>query len=324
MNFRTELKIEKAQFDINYKSRIALFGSCFAEEVGARLEASKFNTNVNPFGILYNPISIKKAIEMIVIEKVFKKDDIFFHNERWHSFYHHSKFSSSDEKATLNSLNLQSETNDDMIDGADYLFITFGTSWVYELKKTGAVVSNCHKLPSDSFRKRLLNSDEITVEYFQLINSLQNLNPDLKIVFSISPIRHIKEGFSENMLSKSILKVAISQLTQHFDNVYYFPAYEIMIDDLRDYRFYKKDKIHPNEVAVDYIWDKFSESFFRESTLKSLAQIERVKKAMHHRVFNPNSEAHVKFKKQNIELIKGIALQNPEIDFKEEFDFFKE
>ncbi len=324
MHFRTVLNPEKSAFDINYKSRIALFGSCFAEEIGARLEKFKFNTNINPFGILYNPISIKKAIEMIIIDRVFKKDDIFFYNERWHSFYHHSKFSFSEKEETLDSLNENKATSirHEIINGADFLFITFGTAWVYELKKTREIVSNCHKLPSEQFRKRLLDADEITVEYFQLINSLQNLNPNLKIVFSISPIRHIKEGFSENMLSKSILKVAISQLTKHFQNVFYFPAYEIMLDDLRDYRFYKKDKIHPNELAVDYIWKKFSESFIRKPTCSTLSEIKKIKKAMHHKVFNPSSEGHLKFKKKYLEKVEDLAKRYKEIDFSAELKFF--
>jgi len=305
-SFRTVIKPEVYPFKINYNSKMMFLGSCFSENIGENLESLRFDIDINPFGILYNPVSIKKSVDLLTHEIYFSEENLFLHNEQWHSFFHHSKFSDIDKDAALGKINSRIKKSSTNLRETEFLFITFGTAWVYESIETKDVVSNCHKLPASKFKRRLLNPDEITIEYFQLINSLQNYNPDLKIIFTVSPIRHLKDGFSQNQLSKSILHIAINQIQEHYANCFYFPAYEIMNDDLRDYRFYTPDMLHPNETAINYLLDFFENSFFEENTTLLKKEIAKVLKAYNHRPFSLETNQFKEFAKKSISKIERI------------------
>lgn len=316
-NFRTVIKSENYPFKIDYSSKTMFIGSCFSDNIGEKLDKNKFNCDINPFGVLYNPVSIKRSIDLLTHEIFFSGENLFFHNDLWNSFYHHSKFSDVDKERALEKINGRIKHSADFLSDADFLFITLGTAWVFESVETGEIVSNCHKLPAEKFKRRLLNSDEITIEYFQLINNLQNYNPDIKIIFTISPIRHLKDGFVQNQISKSILHVTVNQIQEHYANCYYFPAYEIMMDDLRDYRFYASDMLHPSEIAIEYLFDFFSNSFFDENTKTLKDKISKLLKAFEHRPFNENTGKFKEFATKTLVEIENIQKIQPNIDFKE-------
>ena len=197
----------------------------------------KFPAVVNPFGVLYNPVSVRNAIEILIDQKKFKDSDLNFFNEQWFSFYHDTEFSHPDKNISLEKINKSISIAADNLRKAGYLIVSFGTAWVYKYLKNGNVVSNCHKIPAKEFERYKLDVEDIFVEWANLMNRLNELNPDLKIIFTVSPVRHWKDGAIQNQLSKSTLILAIHQLKQQFENVDYFPSYEIMMDDLRDYRF---------------------------------------------------------------------------------------
>ncbi len=323
INFRTVLKPIKYDFEINYKSTSMFIGSCFTENIGELLKENKFKIDINPFGILYNPVSVKNSIDILINEKQFSEQDIFYHNEQWHSFSHHSRFSNSEKELTLNEINKRISNSSEFLKNTDFLFITFGTSWVYENIESGDIVSNCHKLPAKKFKRRLLRSNEIIDIYLSLLNKLRVFNENIKIIFTISPVRHLKDGFSENNLSKSILRIAIEELISNNSNCYYFPAYELQIDDLRDYRFYESDMLHPNKLAIDYIFNFFKKSYFSDETFSVFKEIQMIIRAKKHRPFNSTSNDYKKFKQKNIELIQSLKSRYEFIDLKEELTFFK-
>jgi hypothetical protein len=304
--FRTIYTPEKFPFELNYDSKIVFIGSCFSENIGQRLDSFKFNVDINPFGILYNPLSIKNSLDLLVHESVFTEENLFYFNERWNSFFHHSRFSGKDRDEVLQNINLRLKMSSEFLANADYLFLTFGTSKVYEFVDTNEIVSNCHKIPSKKFVEKLLTPDEIIVEYYQLINKLRNFNPKLKIIFTVSPIRHLKDGFLGNTLSKSILVYAINRINAEFNKTYYFPAYEIVNDDLRDYRFYAEDMLHLNNTAINYVLESFEKCFFSEETVKIKDSILKLHSAFLHRPFSAESKAFKDFCRYNILEVEKI------------------
>jgi len=294
-NFRTCIKVEKSTWKLNYRRQFLFIGSCFTENIGFEMQKLKYQVDINPFGIVYNPLSVRNSLQFLMQNQRFQAADLHFLNENWYSFFHHSRFSHFDKTACLSGINTRIETSHKFLQQADYLIVTFGTAWVYALKKTGQVVSNCHKNPPNLFKRYLLDVDSIVQAYRSLIADLRFFAPQLKIIFTISPVRHWKDGASGNMLSKSVLKLAIQQLCDTYNFVDYFPAYEIMMDDLRDYRFYTDDMLHPNRLAISYIWKHFTETYFTEESFKIMPQIEKLNKAEAHKAFNPKSEVHQKF-----------------------------
>lgn len=320
--FRTVIETPEYPFKIGYDSGIMFFGSCFTHSIGLKLKDLKFKSDINPFGILYNPVSIKDGLDILSKNTIFTESDLFQYSEMWHSFKHHSKFSDTNLERALNIINERIEKSSKNLKQAKYLFITFGSAKVFEHKKTGKIVSNCHKLPDSEFNKYLLNADMITVEYFQLLNVIRNLNPKINIIFTVSPIRHLSDGHIGNRESKSVLFMAIQQIMEHFDNVFYFPAYEIMMDDLRDYRFYASDLIHPNETAIKYIMNVFSESFLDEKTKKIKSEIEKVNRAVSHKVLNPETKAHQSFLQSSLENVLELEKKYPFLDFEFEKSVF--
>ena len=296
MEFKTTIKIEKPSFQFSHAESILLMGSCFAENIGQELNKRFFSVDINPFGTLYNPSSIAKSLWILIEEKLFDERELFEHEGLFHSFMHHSRFSSVSAKESLSAINSRLTVSSQQIKTTERLILTFGTAWVYRLGSTKEVVANCHKLPEKIFTRSRLSVDEITDEWRDLLISLWKINPKLKVLFTVSPIRHWKDGANGNQLSKATLLLAIDKLCKSFpEQTEYFPSYEIMIDELRDYRFYASDMLHPSHVAIEYIWERFSESFIRKETINILKDLSEVQKAVDHRPFNPNSGQYKKF-----------------------------
>ncbi len=287
--FQTKVEIPVTNQKISYQDSIMTLGSCFAENIGTKLSNVYFDTDINPFGVVYNPVSIKNSLELLLQNKPFSPDDLFEYRSLWNSFSHSTQFSNPDQKVCLETINSQLQSSAEFLKKTDTLIITFGTAWVFEDVNSGSVVSNCHKLPANKFQRKRLSVEEIISDYSKLISQLTVQFPNIKMIFSVSPIRHWKDGPHENNLSKSTLLLAIEELQKEFSNVHYFPAYEIQMDELRDYRFYAADMLHPSEVAVDYIWERFSETYFTEQTLQIKSQVEQFNADLSHRPLHPES-----------------------------------
>jgi len=307
--FQTKIEIPPTPLSITYTDAVMTLGSCFAENIGRKMEEVCFDTEVNPFGVLYNPVSIINSIELLLDNKQFTPDDIFESRSLWHSFSHSSLFSAVSVEACLDKINSRMAFAGNFIHKADVLLITFGTAWIFEEKKSGMVVSNCHKLPAAEFVRRRLSIEEIVTNYSHLIDTLSVKLPNLQLIFSVSPIRHWKDGAHENNLSKSTLLLAINELQKRFDQVHYFPAYEIQLDELRDYRFFASDMLHPSEVAVDYIWQRFSETYFDTATQGIKKEVEQLVSDLSHRPLQPDSEEFRKFR-QSVEKRKADIISS--------------
>jgi len=274
---------------------------------------------VNPFGVVYNPISVKIVIESIIKEQPFTESDLNFLNGLWFSYKHHSSFSSLQKEECLDLINSNLLKASAFAKKMNYLVVTFGTARVYYLKETSEPVANCHKTPAKEFENQLLGVEEIVNHWSELIDQLIVLRPDLKIIFTVSPVRHWKDGAVGNQLSKSILHVAIHQLVSKYPiNAFYFPAYEILMDDLRDYRFYADDMLHPSKFAIEYIWESFRESLLDIKTIALISEVEKILQAVNHRPFNPNTAEHKVFIKKILEKIQKIKTAYPCVDFTKE------
>ena len=320
--FRTVIDTPQSSFQIDHQRKLLLMGSCFAENIGETLEKYKFPITYNPFGIIYNPISVKNSLELLIKQKKFTKTNLIQTSGLWTSFSHHSKFSSSNLNECLEIINNSIISSSNHLKNTDYLFITFGSSYVYKYKKTGKIVSNCHKIPAKEFERYRLSVSEIIKEYDQLIKKLRSYNKKLKLIFTVSPIRHWKDGAIDNQISKSILLVAIDELKSKHNHVEYFPAYEIMMDELRDYRFYAVDMLHPSQTAINFIWEKFKETYINEKSYNILNDLNKLNSAIDHRPFNPKSEAHIKFKKRQLDFIKELSRKLPNADFEKDIHHF--
>ena len=321
MDFRTTVELPVGLPPITHAGHIVLMGSCFAENIGQLMIENKFQIDVNPFGILYNPLSISAAWLELLKGRVYKEEDLFFHNDCWHSPMHHGSFSASrpeDILQTINSRLLQARQS---IPKLDWLMVTFGTAYVYEQKKNGEVVANCHKLPESSFYRRRLDVEEIVQCYSGLIEIMAEKNPQTKLLFTVSPIRHMRDGMHANQLNKSTLLLAINCLQQLFPgNVFYFPSYEIVIDELRDYRFYADDMLHPSSLAVRYLWERFSEAFFIDETKQVIVASEEIRRDLAHKPFHPESETYQRFLGQIVLKIERLNRKYPYLDFQKERD----
>lgn len=316
MNFQTTIPLAKNEALIEYNSKIVLMGSCFAENIGSKFEYYKLQSLVNPFGIIFNPVSITSIVRRIVDKDFFSEKDIFFHNERWNSYQVHSELSSSDKEAFLDLLNQQVNVTHNQILQATHIGITLGTAWVYRHLESNDLVANCHKVPQKNFGKELLSVEVISQSLKELVSLVQSVNKQVKFVFTVSPVRHIKDGFVENQLSKAHLITALHRAFDFQEAPYsYFPSYEIMMDELRDYRFYAQDMLHPNSVAIDYIWERFSETFIAKDSLLVMKEVDIIQKSLLHKPFNPASESHAKFLENLEQKIKQVQLKVPHINF---------
>lgn len=317
MKFSIPVVIPSAKKLIDYKDSLLILGSCFAENIGEKLTSHKFNTTVNPFGIIYNPISIANSLTHILNNSYFKEDKLLFFNDKWLSLQHHGAFSNTNKTECLQAINQSITSSNQQLKNATHLFITFGSAWVYEHEKHG-LVANCHKIPAKHFTKRLLKVEEIVAAYTSLIKNIKSSNADINIVFTVSPVRHAKDGLWENNLSKAVLHLSIKEITENFDNCIYFPAYEIVMDELRDYRFFKDDLVHPTDLAVNYVWEKFAMSYFSKETIALMGNIQKIKQAAMHKPFDFNSEKHQQFIKNQLTIIQELTTQFPHLNFEEE------
>lgn len=318
MDFRTKIDIPRSGLDISHRSRILMFGSCFIENIGSLLIDNKFKANLNPFGVLYNPQSISQALQSLINEQTFAGDDIFEYKGLYHSFSHHSLFSHSDKEECLEQINRRLKRASDDLRQADILFITFGTAYVFQNKESREVVGNCHKLPASHFDRYRLSIEDVVQDWSSLLKQLKEINPSLQIVFTVSPIRHLKDGAHDNQLSKSILLLAIDELCKSDQSLHYFPSYEIVLDELRDYRFYYEDMVHPNSVAVRYIWERLIETYMHNETCLIIDEWRKIFSALNHRPFNVDSEEYKLFLRQTLLKLKAFDDKYPYICCEEE------
>ncbi|MBD3583369.1 GSCFA domain-containing protein [Flavobacterium selenitireducens] len=314
MQFTTPVPISKSGFPISYDSRLFSMGSCFAENIAQKLDHFQFRNVVNPFGILFHPLALEKAFGFFCDGKVFDGSDVFFHNGRWHCFDVHSGLSSPDKESLITTLNQITSDASETLREATHIVITLGTAWVYRNNGSGEFVANCHKVPQREFSKELLAPEAVSRSVSAMCDVIANLNTGAHVIFTISPVRHLKDGFVENQRSKSHLISGLHASIEKRENCHYFPSFEIVMDELRDYRFYASDMIHPNQVAIDYIWERFVSSWIADACADDMSEVDAIRKALAHRPFEPDSEQHNKFRSTVREKIETLRKRLPFLD----------
>ncbi|HMG82746.1 MAG TPA: GSCFA domain-containing protein [Ferruginibacter sp.] len=322
MDFHLNFDPKPFAVKIEHHQKLLLIGSCFTENIGSKLRQLKFSVLENPNGILFNPVSIATSLNSYIENKQYKEEELFYQNESWNSWQHHSRFSNPDKAATLAVINQSQQTAHSFLKTANWVLITLGSAFVYELENK-EIVANCHKVPTDKFNKKLLSADEITKMLKEVMEKLSAFNPNIKIIFTISPVRHLRDGFVENNRSKAMLIQAVHQLVSENDTVFYFPAYELVIDDLRDYRFYAEDMVHPNYAATNYVWEKFITTCIDERTVQLMKEINIINAAKSHKPFNPTSAQHKKFLQTNLDKVTRLQEEHTYLDLREEINFFR-
>ncbi len=295
MELQTKVPLQPADDPIDYQGKVLLFGSCFVENMGDKLEYFQFPQYQNPFGVLFQPLALENLVKRALESSFYQQDEVFCQEGIWRCFDAHSEVRSDDQKTLVELFNQRLRLTRQWVESASHIIITLGTAWVYEHIASQKIVANCHKVPQREFTKNLLSVDTIQSSLENLVSLIGSANPKAKLIFTISPVRHLKDGFVENQQSKSHLITALHHIINGHQ-VSYFPAYEIMMDELRDYRFYAEDMVHPNALAVDYIWEKFKTVWISSEAYPIMDEVESVRKGLQHRPFNPGSEAHRKFK----------------------------
>lgn len=330
MKFHYEFDIKRSPSSIQHTHKLLLVGSCFTENIGEKLRKHKFSTLENPNGILFNPISVAEAMNTYVENRQVHASDIFQHNETWHSWKHHSRYSGISAEDCVGKINASTIKAHNYLKQADHLLITLGSAWVYTLTdkaanaKQGDVAANNHKAPADWFAKRLMTAQETTEVLDHMLSRLLLFNSGLQIIFTISPVRHLREGVIENNRSKAVLIQAVHHLVEKYEALYYFPAYELVIDDLRDYRFYAEDLVHPNYQATQYVWEKFTDACMSEDTRSLMKEIAEINLAYQHTPFNPDTTQHTKFLKSYLEKTTILKEKHPYLDLEKELTYFGE
>lgn len=330
MKFHFEFDIKRLGQPITHKDKLLLIGSCFTESIGEKLKKYKFSVLENPNGILFNAVSVTEALISYIENTQLTETDLFQLNEGWHSWKHHSRFSGLSAEESLSKINASTSNAHQYLKETDYLMITLGSSWIYTLTdkaphaKSGSVAANNHKAPINWFYRRLMTTEEVLHVLDNTLYRLFHFNQKLKIIFTISPVRHLREGVIENNRSKAVLIQAVHHLIDKFDKLYYFPAYELVIDDLRDYRFYAEDLVHPNYFATQYVWEKFIKACMDEKAKSLIEEIHSINLAYQHKPFNPSSEQHKKFLQSFYAKTKAIEKQHPYLDFNNELKYFGE
>jgi hypothetical protein len=329
LKFKLTLASKKSPNPIGYRDQLMLVGSCFSENIGAKLSSHLFQVFENSHGILFNPISVTNALLDCINNKKYTKQDLFQANELWNSWNHHSRFSAVHAQDSLDKINNSIAQANQFLKTADHLVITLGSAWVYQLNNqspfaAGQVVANNHKAPANWFDKRLMQPNELIDLLNQLIQALLNFNPHLHIVFTISPVRHLREGLVENNRSKAVLIHAVHELVETNKHIEYFPSYEYVIDDLRDYRFYSEDLVHPNYAASNYVWEKMLESYMNEETQNIMKQVAELQLAMQHKPFFAGSTQHKEFLQNCIVKTERLLSLYPYLALNEQVQYFKE
>jgi hypothetical protein len=324
MEFKTTVAIPEPAFRFSYADGILVLGSCFAGEIGRRLEEHRFRVDINPFGTLYNPLSIACSLRRLMEPEPFKASDLFAHEGLYHSFAHHGSFSASSEAGALEGMNARLEQASANLRRATRIVVTFGTACVYRLKDGAQPVSNCHKLPGRLFERELMPPDALAEEWQRLLVSLLEWNPSLRLLFTVSPVRHWKDGAHAGQLSKASLLWAVDRLQSLFPGqAAYFPAYEIVMDELRDYRFYADDMLHPSPLAVEYVWERFCGALLSAGAQSLMGEWADVRKALRHQPFHPGSEAHRRFVEQTLLKAERLSEKFPFFDISKEIEGLK-
>ena len=306
MNLRTTFPIDSSKEKISYNSPVMFIGSCFASEIGSKMEEGKMKVLINPAGAVYNPVSVANTLNLIVENRIFTGQDLHLYKGKNLSFSHYTDFSSNDPVKTLDKINSSTSKAHEFLKHSRFLFITFGTARIYRFNENNQIVSNCHKLPSSLFSRELLSVGDINASWEILLSELHSFNNNLKVIFTVSPVRHWKDGPHGNNVSKSILFLAIEELLNHEEVGGYFPAYELLMDDLRDYRYYAEDMLHPSPTAVDYIWEAFSECYFNTDTMALWKEIQGISKAVNHRLLSDSAEGKKEFADNMLKKISMI------------------
>ena len=320
MDFRTKTDITPLKPCLRHSDKLLVMGSCFAEHIGARLERMKFYAMTNPYGVLYNPLSIAEGLTRLMERRLFTEEELHeFPDGGWNTWMHHSRYSNPDKHAALTAINNSMELAACQLAEANILILTLGTAWVYRLTETNEVVGNCHKVPERQFIRQRLQVQEIIDALTKVLGRLSEINPKLRVLFTVSPVRHLKDGLHGNQLSKATLQLAVDELCHaRPEQCHYFPAYEIVMDELRDYRFYADDMAHPSMQAIEYVWECFTEHCIDNNAKHFMLQWEKIARAMEHRPFNPQAEQYKRFMEQTIAKIKELKEQYPHIEIERE------
>ena len=322
MNFRTNINVGPSPWKVSYSDNVMFAGSCFAASIGEQMLMRKMPAMINPAGTVYNPVSVLNTLENLISGKIFTLDDLYNYEGTWLSFFHHTDFSSEDHDSLIDKINDRSVKAREFLSNSRFFFITFGTARVFRWKKTGTIVSNCHKIPAAQFETELLAVNDIVDRWVSLLDRLPEFNPDLKVVFTVSPVRHWKDGAHGNQVSKSVLFLAVEELQKHQSGPGYFPAYELLIDDLRDYRFYSDDMLHPSSSAIEYIWEKFSGAYFDIETVNLQNEILKITNACNHRFLTGSVTKKKAFAQKMLKQISEIQARNSFIDLSAEKEYF--
>ena len=309
---------------VTYTDNILLIGSCFTEHISGRLEDHKFKVLANPHGILFNPLSVAQSINSYLDNKVYGKEELFQLNELWNSWDHHTRFSHVDADAALQLINRSQHEAAAFMQKADQVIITLGSAFQYYLNDTGRPVANNHRAPAQWFSKKLLSIDEIVAIMGSMLDRLFKVNPFVRVIFTISPVRHIRDGVVDNNRSKARLIEAVHTLTAQFERAVYFPAYELVIDVLRDHRYYDIDLVHPNYQATTYVWEQFVKACIDPAAHDLMQQVQEIATARAHRCRFPQTDAHKKFKTSYAHKAKALMDKYPFLDLGSEVDYFSE
>lgn len=312
--FRTTVEAPEFPFSIDHSSNVVMLGSCFAENMGELLRQSKVAAHVNPFGILFNPFSIMTALERMLNGRLYSEVDLLHHADHWISLDHHGRFNGAQKENVLNGINTSLLQGKTALEQADVVFVTLGSAWVYHHITLNHTVANCHKIPNNEFEKRLLSFQDVHLILRHIPQFFKAKGIESQIIFTVSPVRHWKDGAVENQRSKSLLHGAVHAVVDEFESCHYFPAYEIMMDDLRDYRFYAADMLHLSPQAIDYIWQKFQQSFFTDETRIICQELKAVTQAATHRPIDPESNSFQRFLKKQLDIIAVLESKYPQLD----------
>lgn len=328
MKFHFEFDIKRPPRSIQHTNKILLIGSCFTENIGDKLKKQKFQVLENPNGILFNPVSVAEAVDRYMDNSITSAEQVFQHNETWHSWKHHSRYSGVTLEECVTKINTSTQRAHEFLKHTDHLLITLGSAWLYTLTAEAAnavpgdVAANNHKAPAGWFQKRLMRPEEVKQVLGNMLEKLVRFNPQLQVIFTISPVRHLREGVVENNRSKAVLIQAVHDLADQYESVYYFPAYELVIDDLRDYRFYAEDLVHPNYYATQYVWDKFTEACMHEDAKLLMKEIAEINLAFQHKPLNPSTSQHKHFLHTYLRKVSLLQEKHPFLDLSAELQYF--
>ncbi|MBQ4367643.1 MAG: GSCFA domain-containing protein [Muribaculaceae bacterium] len=320
MEFRTTIKTAENRGLLHHSDAVMLLGSCFSDNIGAKMQGAMMRVDVNPFGTIYNPMSIAASVSRLIAAEPVAGMDLFEQNGVWNSYAFHSRYSLASKEATLERMNRRIAEAHEHLRHCQVLTVTLGTAMVYRLLSTGEVVSNCHKVPQYQFSREMATVHEVTATLTDMMERLEAFNPSLYVIFTVSPIRHIADGLEVNSLSKAVLRVAVAEVLKQVNTdprhrrADYFPAYEIMMDDLRDYRFYAPDMIHPSEVAVEYIWQQFQAAYLDDRSAQAVARCERVNKRLQHRPMTASADQLERFNADTQHVLRNLVKEYPYLE----------